>query len=1408
VAIIYVNRDWSDEEILAMLRPYVAEWFRRTFETFTPPQRRAIPLIKEGKNVLVFSPTGSGKTLAAFLFVINWLFELGERGELGDGVYVVYISPLRALANDIRKNLLFPLEGIRKVAEEMGIELPEIRVFVRTGDTSSSEKAKMLRKAPHILITTPESLAIVLCAPKFCQKLSTVRYVIVDEVHELCDNKRGVHLSLSLERLRWMIGREFIRIGLSATQAPLEEIAKWLVGYREDGELRDVAIVDVYETKKLDIRVVCPVKDLIRSDYAYVNARMYELIRDLVKKHRTTLIFTNTRSGAESVTFHLKQFIGDELIDYIATHHGSLSRDTRLTVEDKLKRGELKAVVTSTSLELGIDIGYIDLVIQIGSPKSVAKGLQRVGRAGHYLHEVSKGRFIVFDRDDLIECTVLIKAAYDGKIDRVQIPKNCLDVLAQHIVGMSINAKWDIHDAYKLIRCSYCYHDLSWDDYLSVLRFLGGEYAPLEYAGVYRKIWLDLSEGKFGRKKSSRMIYFLNVGTIPEEAEFKVIDKDTGMKIGMLSEKFLERLNPGDVFVLGGKTYEYLTTSGMTVFVRSAFGKRPTVPTWVGEMLPRSFDLSIEVGKFREEVVRRLLTEGEDSVREWLVREYYLDEYAANSIINYFLEQLRFSGKIATHRVILIEEFFDDSGKQHIIFHAPFGRRVNDALSRAYAYKISNLIRANVGTAVNDDGFLLVLPSDKRMDIHEIPELLNWRELREVLRRAVKNTELFRRRFQHVAARSFMILKRYKGVEISLSKQQLRASRILDLISEWEDFPVVKETYREILEDVFDVQNAEYVLREIERGNIRFDFLHSHDVPSPFAHGILLVGISDVVIMEDRQTLLRELHRKVLQRISEKMERIPVSPVIFPRDIVERVIMQRQHLTEETMARSPDDLLTILFDVGALPEDEIVRRVHAENDKKAREIVRQWLGMLEEEGKVIQVRCLKYKKPCYIPMARYPVYYAAFRKISSLSRIENNVLRYLRTVGKATEEQIAGDLNLDVKTVKKALKSLEEAYLVHRRKRKKNGKYTTKNLWCARESIVPPAILESAENYDVALAKREAIMTFLRNNGPSTLEEIERYTRIPAEEISKILSSLEMGGEILSGKFVDYKPTPQVISRDMYEELSNLTFIAIPAEVIEKFYARRSRLTEDSLGTTKDDIVRILKDCGPLNALMDKEPSLKKRMKMNMEEIQNATRELWRERKVLWIRCLRGLQPLWIVTEEYPIFRRVYEQNIPLNDLDRRILDTIKAEGPQTIIQLKKKLKAKISDVRVSLQRLESNFLIIRVDTIKDEKGKTMIVWDLPERVLPAEILERYQSLTRRLAQKKLIEKFLWFNGPSTVDEICEWSGLNEDEIRELLNQLEMEGKVVSGYYLKYKPDKQWVLRSDIELLKSYNTST
>lgn len=856
------TKTYSKKQIYKNLHPYVKEWFDKNFEDFTPAQKQAIPEIHKGKNILVSSPTGSGKTLTAFLSVINELTTLADKGELEDKVYCIYISPLKALDNDIERNLEQPLREIEEIA---GKPL-NIRKAVRTGDTTQYQRTKMLKNPPHILITTPETLSILLVAPKFREKLSHVKYVIVDEIHSLAENKRGVHLSLSLERLQALIGG-FTRIGLSATVSPLEEVAKFLVGY-EYGIERDCILVDINYLKELDIEVISPVDDIVIADDEDTRMATYALIDDLVMEHKTTLIFTNTRSATERYVYNLKKLYSEHFNNNnIMAHHSSLSKESRLQTEEKLKNGELKAVVSSTSLELGIDIGYIDLVILINSPKSVSRALQRIGRSGHRLHEKSKGRIIVTDRDELVECSVLLKNAKEGKIDNIKIPKDCLDVLSQHIYGMGIENPWDIDYAYDIIRKSYCYKDLERDDYEDVLSYLAGEYVELEERYVYAKIWIDYKENTFGKRgKLARMLYSTNIGTIPDHSA--VLVKCDGETIGKVEEDFMEKLKKGDSFVLGGRTYKFNYGKGMTINVSPASGP-PSIPSWYSEQLPLAFDLAVDIQRFRNLLDGKFqYGRPKEEIMEFLHDYLYVDEFAANSIYEYFNEQYLYA-QIPHKQKLLVEYYTGFGGRKFVVFHSLFGRKTNDAIARAVAYLASDRNKRNITISITDNGFYL--SSDGKMGALEALKRLNPDNFENILIMSLDKTETLASRFRHCAGRSLMTLRRYKGHEKSVGRQQVRGKILLKYIQEMDNnFPILKESRREATEDYMDIKNAKKVISWISSGEMEIKTINTI-IPSPFAFNLVSQGYLEVLKQNDKSEFTKRMHRAVIEKIKEEM---------------------------------------------------------------------------------------------------------------------------------------------------------------------------------------------------------------------------------------------------------------------------------------------------------------------------------------------------------------------------------------------------------------------------------------------------------------------------------------------------------------------------------------------------------
>jgi ATP-dependent Lhr-like helicase len=799
--------------------------------------------------------------LTGFLSILNELIDSSEKGILEDKIYCVYISPLRALSEDIKVNLVGPL----KQMEELSGKKFGIRVASRTGDTDTYEKAKMLKNPPHILITTPESLAIVLSSFKFVDLLKDVQWCIVDEVHALAENKRGTHLSLSLERLQ-KLSPGMARVGLSATIAPLEEIAKYLVGFETKNE-RSCKIVDVQFIKKLDLEVLSPVPDLIDTDHGNMHQAMYDLMHNLVQEHKTTLIFTNTRSATERVVHNLKEKFPKFYTENIGAHHGSLSKVHRHNLENRLREGKVKVVVCSTSLELGIDIGYIDLVVCLSSPKSVARALQRIGRSGHRLHDVTKGRIIVLDRDDLIECSVLLKSAIEKKMDKIHIPTNALDVLAQQIYGIAIQERIHINDLFKLIKNSYCYKDLTKKDFNEIIEYLAGKYISLEDRHIYAKIWHDEETGMIGRRgKLARVLYMTNIGTIPDETS--VIVKINDQVVGTIEEAFLERLKPGDVFVLGGQVYQFKFSRGMTAQVSASANRSPNVPSWFSEMLPLSFDLSLEIGRFRKLLNEKFcLSKSKKEIINFINDYVYVDKNAAESIYNYFFEQFNYA-EIPSNSRIIAEHYTNEQGMKHTIFHSLYGRRVNDCLSRAVAFAISRTQHRDVEIGINDNGFYIA--SEKSVNVMHAFKLIKSKDFRKVLNMAIDRTEILKRRFRHCAMRALMILRTYKGHTKRVGRQQVSSQILINAVKRISpDFSILKEARREVLEDLMDIDNAQKVIEGIEKKNIKIDEITT-TIPSPFAFNLMAQGITDILKIEDRVEFLRRMHKNVLAKIGSK----------------------------------------------------------------------------------------------------------------------------------------------------------------------------------------------------------------------------------------------------------------------------------------------------------------------------------------------------------------------------------------------------------------------------------------------------------------------------------------------------------------------------------------------------------
>ncbi len=862
----------------------VTEWFARTFEEPTPAQSRAWPLIEAGRNTLIISPTGTGKTLAAFLGILNELALQHLRGGLKASIHAIYISPLRALSYDLEKNLAEPLHG------SFGAT-PPIRVGLRSSDTSASVRQRQLTAPPHILLTTPESLSILLSQRKWLAPLSTVRWVVVDEVHALAPNKRGVHLSLSLERLdRWAqqhgtatAPRSLQRIGLSATVAPAGEVARFLVG-----QDRTCDIVDVTAAKKIDLRVYSPLGRNPYPQSGYTGQRLIRELGKLVRAHRTTLIFSNTRSGAEAATYWLTRALPD-LSAQIECHHASLDRDLRLEVEDRLKRGELRAVVCSTSLELGIDIGSIDLVVMLSTPKGVSRALQRTGRAGHNLRSVSRGLLMATNINDLVECCATALLARRRQLDEVRLPEAPLDVLAQHLASMGCTERWARPAAYELVRRAYPYRALKQEDFDLVLDYLagGGRALRRQYAETFGKIDLDDEsfETRLGRVRTDLL---QNIGVIPNEGMVAVRLK--GRTIGLIEESFLRLLQVGDVFIIAGRPVRLDRVGAMECFVTPADGVVPTVPRWNANKMPLTNRVAEEMVAFRGEVRARFeeLGSAGSTHTGWI--ETRLDCGVANArIIAQMLAAQASVSEIPTADFLLVEDFLENepelpgeltgqgrrprrvartSGRsRHYFFHCLVGRAANEALSRVVALRLGRLRGGNAIATPDDYGFVLTVAPQQAIAEADLPGLLSPEGFADDLQQVLSRSDLLRYHFRNAAQTGLMVYRNYFGEKKPLRKVQWSTDVIFNVLLEHEpDHLLLREARRDAVHTYLDLDLA---LNYLETIRTRPHRLRAIDQVPPLSFALFATKIKEALLVEDP----REVTERLFHHWWSKLER-------------------------------------------------------------------------------------------------------------------------------------------------------------------------------------------------------------------------------------------------------------------------------------------------------------------------------------------------------------------------------------------------------------------------------------------------------------------------------------------------------------------------------------------------------
>jgi ATP-dependent Lhr-like helicase len=935
---------------LEIFHPAVARWFGKTFPAATPPQQQAWPAIKDHRNTLIAAPTGSGKTLAAFLAAIDDLVRLGVDGKLDDTTHVVYVSPLKALSNDIQRNLQIPLAGIQEELRELGLPEVNIRTFVRTGDTPAAERTAMTKRPPHIVVTTPESLYILLTSEGGRRMLQTTRTIILDEIHAVVGDKRGSHLALSIERLEELVRQyqtenaeletrnsKLVRIGLSATQRPIEEVARFLVGTEniESDGTPNCVIVDSGHSRRLDLAIELPESPLQAVMSGDVWEEIYDRLAQLIRQHKTTLVFVNTRRLAERVSRHLGERLGDE---NIAAHHGSLAREQRLVAEQRLKAGDLSALVATASLELGIDIGDVNLVCQLGSTRSIASFLQRVGRSNHTVAGFPKGRIFPLSRDELVECAAIIDSVRRGELDRLELPELALDILAQQIVAASAAEEWTEADLFQMIRRAYPYRNLDSEQFNSVIRMLaegfstkrGKRSAYLHHDGVNQRI---------RGRRNARISAITSGGAIPDTADYAVVLEPSELVIGSVNEDFAIESLQGDIFQLGNASWRVMRVEQGKVRVEDAHGQPPSIPFWLGEAPARTHELSVSVSRLRSDVADRIdLNAGsagilpamsaqrensDDSADEtdadrmsappaadkidlaaaikYLTDEVGIVPAAAEQIVEYLAGAKAVLGVMPSQENLVLERFFDDSGSMQLVVHSPFGSRLNRAWGLALRKRFCRKFNFELQAAATEDAVVLSLGPTHSFPLDEVFHYLNSKTVRNLLCQALLDAPMWNIRWRWNVTRSLAVLRRRGGKKIPAQLQRMDAEDLLTAIfpdqlacqenlgggeREIPAHPLVDQTVKDCLEEAMDVDSLEKLLTSIERNEKN---LFARDVieASPLAQEILNArpyAYLDDAPLEERRTRAVQQRRWLDPQTASDMGKLDQGAIDRVRD--------------------------------------------------------------------------------------------------------------------------------------------------------------------------------------------------------------------------------------------------------------------------------------------------------------------------------------------------------------------------------------------------------------------------------------------------------------------------------------------------------------------------------------------
>ncbi|MGE0158283.1 MAG: DEAD/DEAH box helicase [Gemmatimonadales bacterium] len=1054
---------------LADLHPAVSRWFSASFAAPTPAQVRGWASIREGRHTLIAAPTGSGKTLAAFLIALDGLIREGtDAGELPDETRVLYVSPLKALSADVHKNLAEPRRGIRRAAAELG--LPEVRITaaVRTGDTPSSERQAMLRTPPHILVTTPESLYLLLTAERSREMLRTVRTVIVDEIHSVQESRRGAHLALSLERLEHVVRGPLQRIGLSATQKPIDEVARFLVGAgpagsdggTDAGDISQVGIIDEGHLRELDLAIELPGSPLEAVMSREVWEEVYDRIAALVEAHRTTLVFVNTRRLAERVAYDLAGRIGEE---NIGTHHGSLSRERRLDAERRLKEGSLRVLVATSSLELGIDIGSVDLVCQIGSVRRIATLLQRVGRSGHSVGGTPKGRVFPLTRDELVESVALLRAVREGQLDRIRPLEAPLDVLAQQIVAEVAAEEWSEDGLFELVRGAHPYRQLTRETFDQVVAMVAHGYASqrgrraayVHHDGIHHRL---------RARRAARITAITSGGAIPEVADYRVLLEPSETYIGSLNEDFAVESMAGDIFQLGNATWRITKIESGTVRVADAAGEPPSIPFWFGEAPARSIELSEAVSRLREEVSARL--DDPAAATDWLASHPGVPREAARQLVDYLGATKHLLGVIPSLSTLVLERFFDEAGGMQLVLHLPFGSRVNRAWGLALRKRFCRSFNFELQAAATEDAVLLSLGPQHSFPLWDVFRYLHPASVREILVQALLDAPVFQTRWRWAATLSLGVLRRQGGRKVPPQIQRMQAEDLLAAVfpdaaacleniegdRELPDHPLVQQVVDDCLHEACDLEVLTEVLRRIHAGELE---LVARDTPEPstLSHEILNAkpyAFLDPAPLEERRTQAVRTRRALEPSSASELGALDPAAI-------ERV---REEARPD--ARDADELHDALLTTAFLTDTEACR---------GGADWAEWMAALIADARAVKLWPRPSADPLWAAVERVPELLA----IAPSARVEppvsadhgppaadagaalRDILRArMETLGPVTAAELGEPLGIDEADAERGLIALEREGIVLRGSftaRSPREKETAAREWCDRRLL-------------------------------------------------------------------------------------------------------------------------------------------------------------------------------------------------------------------------------------------------------------------------------------------------------------------------------------------------------------------